>query len=116
MLKAIRRWMLPHWTDHWPAIVARSKKGKVLHLGAGPMSLPDAISVDINLGTKPDVVWDLNRVPWPFANDTFVEIVALSILEHLDDFLGAMTEIHRVSKSGAVTNILVPHFSSAAAF
>lgn len=62
------------------------------------------------------MVCDLNQVPWPFADDTFDGLVALSVLEHLDDFLGVMAEIHRISKPGAIASILVPHFSSAAAF
>ena len=37
-------------------------------------------------------------------------------LAAVDDFLGAMGEIHRVARPGAMVNILVPHFSSGAAF
>ncbi len=32
---------------------------------------------------KPDVVHDLNVVPWPFEADTFEEVHAYEILEHL---------------------------------
>ena len=116
MLKTIRRRVLPHWTDYWPAIVASAQNRKVLYLGAGATPLPGAISVDINPRTSPDVICDLNRFPWPFADDQFDGLVALSILEHLDDFFGVMAEIHRISKPGAISSILVPHFSSAAAF
>ena len=116
MLKEFRRRVLPHWTDHWSSIVAQAQSGIVLHLGAGRSPLSGAVTVDIVPETGPDVLCDLNEFPWPFAEDTFDAVVAISILEHLRDFLGTMAEIHRISKSGAVTSILVPHFSSASAF
>lgn len=116
MLRTIRRRMLPHWTDYWPNIAAMAEKASVLHLGAGLAPLHGAVSLDIATGTKPDVIWDLNQVPWPFADNMFDGLVAFSVMEHLDDFVCAMGEVHRISKPGAVTSILVPHFSSAAAF
>jgi SAM-dependent methyltransferase len=112
----VLRSLLPHWLDLWPEIAASAGKGKVVHLGSGRTPLPGATTVDINVEMDPDVVWDLNRTPWPFEEGTFDGVVALSILEHLNDFLGVMAEIHRISKAGAVTSILVPHFSSGAAF
>ena len=116
VLRALRQKVLPHWTDLWPEMVASAQKGKVLHLGPGRSPLPGAVTTDINPSTKPDMVYDLNLKPWPFKDSTFDGVVALSILEHLDDFLGVMAEIHRVSKAGAVTSMLVPHFSSISAF
>ena len=116
MLRALRRKLLPHWTDYWPAIAGATQREQVLHLGPGPHSLPGAISADINPAVRPNFVWDLNQRPWPFADDSFEQVIAINVLEHLKDFLGAMAEIHRISKAGAVTSILVPHFSSAAAF
>lgn len=116
MFRAIRRRLLPHWTDYWSEIVARCEGAPTLHLGAGFSPLSGATTVDINPETNPSVVWDLNQRPWPFADDTFDNVVALNILEHLDDFFAVMGEIHRVCRSDAEVSILVPHFSSVAAF
>lgn len=87
-----------------------------LVLGAGRKQRPDAVNVDIVASTDPDVVHDLNVLPWPFEDDRFEEIDANDVIEHLDDIIATMREIHRISKDGAVVRITVPHFSSANAF
>lgn len=115
MLRALRRKVLPHWTDVWPEIEARARTVPTLHLGSGFSPLAGATTVDLNPTTKPSVVWNLNQTPWPFADASFEQVVALSIVEHLDDFLAVMGEIHRVCRPRAQVDILVPHFSSAAA-
>ena len=66
--------------------------------------------------TKPDVVHDLNIRPWPFADNYFQQVFAFDVIEHLDDVVGAMEEVHRVCRDGATVEITVPHFSSANAF
>jgi SAM-dependent methyltransferase len=87
-----------------------------LNLGCGRRHLPDAVNLDITSKTGPDVVHDLNCLPWPFPDDHFREVLAYDVIEHLDDFIGAMEEIHRVCRAGAVVRITVPHFSCANAF
>lgn len=39
-------------------------------------------TLDINGSHNPDVVWDLNNLPLPFADNTFDEIHAYEVLEH----------------------------------
>ena len=52
----------------------------------------------------PDVVWDLNETPWPWGDNTFHEVHAYEVLEHLGrqgdavSFFGTFTEIWRVLK------------------
>lgn len=116
LLRAIRRRVLPHWTDVWPDIVDRARIVPTLHLGSGFSPLGGSTTVDLNPATNPSVLWNLNQTPWPFADASFEQVVALSIIEHLDDFLAVMGEIHRVCRPAAQVNILVPHFSSAAAY
>jgi SAM-dependent methyltransferase len=116
-LKRLRRKFHPGWNDEWPEIVRKAGACKSLQLGSGLGTiLPGIVNVDINASTKPDVICDLNAKIFPFRENTFDMIVAISVLEHLDDFFAAMGEIHRISKQGASIHILVPHFSSAAAF
>ncbi len=116
MLKTLRRRLLPHWTDAWPDIVTQAESIPTLHIGSGFSPLTGATTVDLNPATNPSVVWDLNQIPWPFATDSFDQVVALSIIEHLEDFLAVLGEIHRICRTDAQVNILVPHFSSAAAY
>lgn len=87
-----------------------------LHLGCGLKRLPNALNVDVVASVQPDVVHDLNLRPWPFPDGAFSEVVAYDVIEHLDDVVGTMEEIHRVCAPGAMIKITVPHFSCANAF
>lgn len=59
-------------------------------------------------GESVDVVWDLNVTPWPLEGDSFDEVHAYDVFEHLDDMIAVMEEVHRVSKSMAVVRVRVP--------
>jgi SAM-dependent methyltransferase len=87
-----------------------------LNLGSGRKPLAGAVNVDRVVETSPDAVCDLDRRPWPFAAGCFDEVCAYDVLEHLDDLVATMEEIHRVCRDGAVIRITLPHFSSANAF
>lgn len=88
----------------------------ILNLGCGRKHLVNAVNLDIVNDTHPDLVHDLNRRPWPFADGRFEQILAHDVIEHLDDPLAVFEEIHRISSHGAVVDITVPHFSCANAF
>jgi hypothetical protein len=87
-----------------------------LNLGCGRRRLPNAVNVDIRAGVGPDVVCDLNKRPWPFRDGQFSAVFAYDIIEHCEDVIATMEEIHRVSSDGALVRITVPHFSCANAF
>jgi hypothetical protein len=40
---------------------------RTLNLGCGRKYLPEAVNVDINPRTNPDISHDLNSLPWPDA-------------------------------------------------
>lgn len=87
-----------------------------LNLGCGRKYLPEAVNLDFNPETEPDVVHDLNELPWPLPDNHFREVLAYDVIEHLDDFIPAMEEIHRVCRDSAIVRIAVPHFSSPEAY
>ncbi len=89
---------------------------RILHLGSGRKYHADAVNVDLVSDTNPDVVHDLDRTPWPFPDGRFEEVWAYDVLEHLDDLVAVMEEIHRVGRPGAVLKVTVPHFSCSNAF
>lgn len=89
---------------------------RVLHLGSGLKRIEGAVNVDLRAATRPDVVHNLDSRPWPFEDAAFDEILAYDVVEHLEDVVAVMEEIHRVAAHGAVLKLTVPHFSSANAF
>jgi hypothetical protein len=89
---------------------------EVLNLGSGRKPMPEAVNLDISANVGADIVHDLARFPWPLPSNAFREVYAFDVIEHLQDILQTMEEIHRVCLGGARVHITVPHFSSANAF
>ena len=62
-----------------------------------------------------DVVADLNHcgaIPLPWGNDSVNEMLLSHTLEHIQDSLGLMQELHRIAKPGALLTVRVPYGSS----
>lgn len=89
---------------------------KKLCLGSGRKKAADAVNVDLVPETHPDICHNLNCMPWPLPSGWFEECQAFDVIEHLDDIVAVMEEIHRVCRNGAIVRISVPHFSCANAF
>jgi predicted SAM-dependent methyltransferase len=89
---------------------------KVLDIGCGCQKVPGAIGIDISPDSQADVIHDLNVFPYPFDNDEFDQIYCIDVLEHLQDVIHTMEEIHRIAKPGARVFIRVPHFTSMHAY
>jgi hypothetical protein len=87
-----------------------------LDVGCGNNKIRGAVGIDLVAGTQADVVHDLNVTPWPLESNAYEFIRLWSVLEHLRDVVGVMTEVHRVAKPGATVIIGVPHFSSVNAY
>ena len=66
----------------------------------------DLTTLDIDPDAKPDVLWDLNKRQLPFFNDTFDEIHAYEVLEHVGQqgdwrgFFAEFSEYWRILKPG----------------
>jgi SAM-dependent methyltransferase len=99
-------------------IVERSVPGdlRALNLGSGAKRLDGAVNLDVTSATGPDVVHNLNQYPWPFGDNRFDTLTAFDVVEHLDDIVAAMSEIHRICTPGAMVHLTVPHFSSDGAY
>ena len=82
-----------------------------LNLGCGRFKKPGFLNVDCYSELEPDLVQDLNDVPYPFAAGQFVLIEADHVLEHLHDPFKVMSELHRLLQSGGRLVLRVPHFS-----
>ena len=83
---------------------------KILDLGCGKRKRKGAIGVDISEDTDADVIHDnnLNVFPYPFVDNEFDYVYADNVIEHLDNVVKVLEELHRISKNGATIKIIVP--------
>ena len=89
----------------------KMNKNKIkLDLGCGENKRKGFIGIDNVKLEGVDIVHDLNK-GIPYKNDSVDEIFTRSTLEHLDNPLFILEEIHRVLKKCCKATILVPHFS-----
>jgi len=64
-----------------------------------------------------DVAWDLNDLPWPWADMTFTRIEAWAVFEHLDiDLVKAVNECWRILRPYGRLHVKVPHWKNARAY
>jgi len=82
-----------------------------LNLGCGYFCREGFVNVDRDPDSPADVIHDLDRFPYPFADDSFDYIEMSHVLEHLEHTAEAMSEISRILRPGGMVRIRVPHFS-----
>ncbi len=95
------------------AIAEALTQPKILELGCGRTKHPNAVGIDRISLPGVDVVHDLNRCPYPFEDNTFDEVYAIHVIEHLDSILAVMEEIYRITKPNARVVVITPHHSDA---
>lgn len=75
-------------------------------------------TLDINGDHNPDVVWDLNNVPLPFADNSFDEIHAYEVLEHTgrqgdyNFFFAQFSDFWRILKPNGLLIATCPMYNS----
>jgi predicted SAM-dependent methyltransferase len=84
-----------------------------LNMGCGHNKKEGWVNVDLSAECQPDIVCDLESLPWPWESDSVDEVLFNHSLEHIGQssrtFLGMMKELYRVCRNGARININVPH-------
>ncbi len=87
---------------------------RTLSIGCGKKPpAPDLVRLDISADVEPDVVWDLDRLPYPFEDESFTEIECFDVIEHLSNISATLQEIHRILEPNGILKITTPHFSCA---
>lgn len=72
------------------------------------------VTLDINPKANPDVIWDLNKMPYPFEDNTFSEVHAYEVLEHcgvqgdVQFFFNQFYEFWRILRPKGYLFITVP--------
>lgn len=86
-----------------------------LHLGCGNNHKKGYINCDISKEVNPDKIVDLEG-KLPFKDNSVEEIIVEHVLEHIQNFIGLMEELYRISKKNAKIKIRVPYFAYPGAF
>lgn len=89
-----------------------SGEGVRLNLGCGRRSREGFVGVDRLALPGVDIVADLNMPLVDLPDECVTEIYSRHVLEHVDDLLPLMAELHRVCRPDARIEIVVPHFSN----
>lgn len=95
-----------------------SRVKRLIYSGHKDAEFTNPTTLDNNSDHKPDVLWDLTVHPLPFDDDTFDEIHAYDVLEHLAAqgdylfFFAEFSEYWRILKPGGIFIASVPHYQS----
>ncbi len=84
----------------------------MLNIGCGLRKFDGYINVDAYPVCEPDVLWDLNKTPWPFEDCSVDHIYANHIFEHLDCWMDAFKECARILKPAGTLQVNVPDHTS----
>jgi len=58
------------------------------------------------------MVFDLDKFPYPFEENSLDEVYSAHVLEHVGDLGKTMEELTRICKPGAEIKVIVPYFSN----
>ena len=89
---------------------------RILDVGCGINKVPGAIGIDRNARSRADVVCDLDRFPYPFRDDSFDELRAVHVIEHVSDVLRTIEEFHRLVRRDGKIYIVTPHYTDFSSF
>jgi len=95
---------------------SRWKEKVKLNLGSGLDIREGYINVDLDKRNGADVEHNLERFPYPFKSNSVDYVLMDNSLEHLEDTIAVMKELHRICKDKAIIDIYVPHYSGCMAF
>jgi SAM-dependent methyltransferase len=96
---------------HFKLPVDIFKNKKVLDIGCGLNKLKGAIGLDHVKLDGVDVVADLNK-QLPFESNQFDAVFANQVLEHVDNIIGLVYEVHRILKLNGIFLAHAPYFRS----
>lgn len=84
---------------------------KILDVGCGIKKYPGSTGIDRNPDTAADIIWDLDKFPWPVESSTFDETRLIHVIEHVGDVIATMEELHRILKPGGQIVLETPHYT-----
>jgi len=87
-----------------------------LNLGCGGDKRAGWINIDIREEVNPDTVWDLEKTPYPFDDESVDEILAKDVIEHITYLKveDVLKECFRILKHGGRMYIQCPDMEAIA--
>ncbi len=89
---------------------------RILDVGCGINKFAGAIGIDNNPRTKADVLCDLDHFPYPFRDNSFDQLRAIHVIEHVADVIRTMEEFHRLVRNGGTVLMETPHYTDFSSF
>jgi SAM-dependent methyltransferase len=95
-----------------------NNRGKQVSFAEVGAEWGELTTLDIDPACNPDVLWDLNKLPLPFADNSFDEVHAYEVLEHVGTqgdwrfFFAQFADFWRVLKPGGHLVASCPKFDS----
>ncbi|PIT98690.1 MAG: hypothetical protein COT74_13395 [Bdellovibrionales bacterium CG10_big_fil_rev_8_21_14_0_10_45_34] len=89
---------------------------KTLDLGCGGHCLAGAVGMDHKAYPGVSIVHDINKGPWPIADNEFHKVRMQHVIEHVRELETCTKEIYRICSHGAQIEFVTPHYSSYASF
>jgi SAM-dependent methyltransferase len=84
---------------------------RTLDVGCGIKKAPGAIGIDSNPASAADLLCDLDRFPYPFADNSFDRLLAVHVIEHVASVIRTMEEFHRLVRAGGRVHLVTPHYT-----
>lgn len=88
----------------------------IADIGCGPSKHPGSVGVDVVAQAGVDVVHNLDQLPWPLEDGSFDLVLCNHLVEHVDDFVATVRELHRILKPGGYLIVRTPHYSHVDSF
>ncbi len=87
-----------------------------LDLGCGRNKRPGTLGVDSNRDTAADVIADINGGALPFRDDSFDRVLLVHVIEHVENVIHTIEEVHRLTRPGGTIVIETPHYTDFSSF
>lgn len=88
----------------------------VLDMACSNNKTDGAIGIDIDTNSSADIIFDLDKFPYPIRDNCIDLIISKHTFEHLKDPIRTLKEMYRIMKPSGEIKIEVPHFSSYTAY
>ncbi len=87
-----------------------------LDLGCGQNKRPGAIGADQNRDTAADVIANIDSGALPFRDGSFDKVWVVHVIEHVENVVSTIEELHRLTRAGGVIVIETPHYTDFSSF